>query len=305
MGDTVSVRRVIVAGASGNLGPAILKALKDDARFSVSVLTRESSTSSFPRDVTVHSIPDSYPEEEIFKAFQHQDAVVSLIGMAHALQQLQLIEAAAKAGVKHFIPAEYGANKEVASKQAGPPNPDNKAKIIQLLKTKERSGMAWTAIATGPFFDWGLQVGLLGFNLKAYEARPFEDGDVQWTGTTLPTVGLAVARVLERPSIGANQFIYVYSVRTSQNEILRELEKQTRRPWVVHRASVAEAVKEGRAKLAQGDSTGVIPVVQSTFMQEGVGADYTRDVAAVNDELGLKAEALEDLVRQAISNSGK
>ena len=140
--------------AGGNLGPAILKALEDDARFSVSILTRESSKSSFSPGIKTYRIPDSYPEEEILRAFENQDAVVSTISMTNVLQQLPLIEAAARAGVKHFIPAEFGANKEASGKQSGIKTPDNKAKVIELLKTKEQSGMVWTAIATGPFFDW-------------------------------------------------------------------------------------------------------------------------------------------------------
>ena len=73
---------------------------------------------------------------------------------------------------------------------------------------------------------------------------------------------------------------------------------------MVHRASLTDAVKEGRLKLGRGDLSGIIPIVQSTFFQEGLGADYTKDVEAANDDLGLKPEALEDLVRHAIIDAG-
>ena len=71
------------------------------------------------------------------------------------LSQLPLIEAAVKAGVRHFIPAEYGGNKEAAGgKGEVIPGHNEKEDVIQLLKEKERDGLRWTAIATGPFFDW-------------------------------------------------------------------------------------------------------------------------------------------------------
>ncbi len=94
--------------ASGNVGPSIVQALDSNPDFSVSILGRHVSTYNFGSHIPVHRVSDTYPEEELLKAFEGQDAVVSAISLSHVLQQLPLIEAAVKASVRHFIPAEYG-----------------------------------------------------------------------------------------------------------------------------------------------------------------------------------------------------
>lgn len=96
---------------------------------------------------------DHYPEDELLEAFSGQDVVVSTIGVPHALQQIPLIDAAVKAGVRRFLPAEFGVNKE-NPKVASLPLFADKRKVMAYLKRKESDQFSWTAIATGPFFDW-------------------------------------------------------------------------------------------------------------------------------------------------------
>ena len=141
--------------AGGNVGPSIVHALDSDPEFSVSILGRHGTTYKFPSHIPIHRVSDTYAEEELLKAFEGQDAVVSAISLSKVLQQVPLIEAAVKAGLRHFIPAEYGANKEATSDQ-GEISAQQEAKqdIIRLLKEKEKEGLNWTAVATGPFFDW-------------------------------------------------------------------------------------------------------------------------------------------------------
>ncbi len=42
----------------------------------------------------------------------------------------------------------------------------DKAKVIDYLKTKEGTGLSWTAVHAGQFFDWGLESGWLDYHLK-------------------------------------------------------------------------------------------------------------------------------------------
>ncbi len=66
------IKNVIVAGASGGVGPSIISALISKG-FSVSVLTRESSTATFGDDVKVYRTDYSAPS--LLKALKGQDAV--------------------------------------------------------------------------------------------------------------------------------------------------------------------------------------------------------------------------------------
>ena len=121
----------------------------------MSILAREASTSVFPSHIPVRRVSDTFPESEVVEAFKGQDAVVSAISLSNVLQQMSLIDAAVKARVQHFIPAEYGGNKDGAGDRGEIiPRHKDKEYVIKRLREKESEGLTWTAIATGPFFDW-------------------------------------------------------------------------------------------------------------------------------------------------------
>jgi saccharopine dehydrogenase-like NADP-dependent oxidoreductase len=149
-----TIKNVIIIGAGGHLGPSILSAFEADPHFTVSVLTRNSSTSTFPSHVKVHRISDDYPEVELLEAFKGQDAVISTIQTASIKQQETIIDAAIKAGVKRFVPSEFGSDtlneKSVA---VIPQYFAGKISTVKYLEEKEKEGLTWTAFITGPFFD--------------------------------------------------------------------------------------------------------------------------------------------------------
>ena len=146
----------------------------------------------------------------------------------------------------------------------------------------------------------GLRNGFLGFDLKARLARIYGSGDEQWTGTTLSTIGLAVSRTLQRPEETRNKFIYIYSISTSQNQVLEALRTVTGVPWEVDRVSMEASIQDGRRKLEAGDRAGVVPLILSYFFREGMGANYAKDVEAANRLLELPEENLIDLVREIV-----
>ena len=136
------------------MGPTILNALDKASQFQISVLSRNNSKATFPSHIKVHKVDESYPEAALVAAFKGQDAIVSAVGYAALQQQTKLIDAAVKAGVKRFLPAEFGSNTTPATCEAVPILMQNKVDIVNYLKTKEASGLTWTALCTGPFFDW-------------------------------------------------------------------------------------------------------------------------------------------------------
>ena len=149
-----SVKKVILIGAGGNLGPSILSAFDVDEGFTVSILARHSSNSTFPAHLKVHRIGDDYPEAELVAAFKGQDAVISTIATANAVQQKKMVDAAVKAGVKRFVPSEFGS--DTLNEKAVTILPQyfkGKREAVEYLKTKEEDGLIWTAFVTGPFFE--------------------------------------------------------------------------------------------------------------------------------------------------------
>lgn len=148
------IHNIILVGAGGNLGPSILSAFLSDPHFTITILTRHSSTSTYPPQLKVHRISDTYPEAELLDAFRGQDAVISAIANAHTLLQKRMADAALKAGVQRFVPSEFGSDTRNAKARAIMPLTfERKIEIVEYLKGKEAEGLSWTAFVTGPFFE--------------------------------------------------------------------------------------------------------------------------------------------------------
>ena len=148
------IKKVIIIGAGGHLGPSILAAFTADPHFTVSVLTRQSSKSIFPSHLKVFRVGDDYPEADLLGAFEGQDAVISTIATANASQQNAFADAAIKAGVKRFVPSEFGSDTSNEKAMAILPQYfAGKKATVEYLKGKEKEGLTWTAFVTGPFFE--------------------------------------------------------------------------------------------------------------------------------------------------------
>ena len=143
---------------TGTLGSIILASLLASPGFEVSVLSRTSSTATFPASVSVVTA-DYDSEDELVKAFTGQDAIVSAVGGPGFTQQRAFILAAIKAGVKHFVPSEYSTNTRSDAVRRLVPLFEAKQKVLNLLKEKESPTFSWTGLATGPLLDWVGQFG--------------------------------------------------------------------------------------------------------------------------------------------------
>lgn len=93
--------------------------------------------------------------ESLAEAFKGQDAVVSVIASAAVKEQQKIIDAAVKAGVKRFIPSEYGINTQNLEGGIGKIL-SGKTATQEILKkaAAENAGFSWTGLSTSMFFDW-------------------------------------------------------------------------------------------------------------------------------------------------------
>ncbi|EPE31218.1 NAD(P)-binding Rossmann-fold containing protein [Glarea lozoyensis ATCC 20868] len=293
-------QRVIVLGAGGSLGPAILKALA--RHFEVSILTRKCSTSSFAPTFKVVTIADDYPTAELLEAFKNQDVVVCLMSPWACESQKQIIDAAVKAGVKRFIPAEFAYDSTNANAIKHLPALQIRANIVTHLQAQESKGLTWTAFITGPFLDWCLLNGRMGFDVVNREAMIFDQGDQPFSTSTLALIGDAVARALLQPEATQNRRLFVSSVTTTQNKILAALQKHSKEPWKT--TSV-----ESRTKVDEANEmfkTGGDPVEAFKFLIMAVqyGANTGSDFSGrdSNELLGLVHEDLDEIVQRVLDD---
>lgn len=83
--------------------------LKSD--LNVTALTRETSSATFPEGAKVAKT--DFSMNSLTEIFKGQDAVVSMLPITALGDQGTIIEAAIAAGVKRFIPSEYGSDSTV------------------------------------------------------------------------------------------------------------------------------------------------------------------------------------------------
>jgi len=104
----------------------------------------------------VKVVKKDYNDPTFLEAFQGQEVVISFITVTALLDQLKFIDAAVKAGVKRFIPSEFGSNTLNATVQELVFFYKQKKIILDHLEqtAKENPSFSWTGLATGPVFDW-------------------------------------------------------------------------------------------------------------------------------------------------------
>ncbi|EXJ92989.1 hypothetical protein A1O3_01545 [Capronia epimyces CBS 606.96] len=305
MATTTALKKVVLVGASGNLGAIILPALLESNALEVTVLTRASSSAAFPPDVAV--IKTAYSEADLVKALQGQDAVISAVGAAGFQSQKTLIDASIKAGVKRFIPSEFSSNTLSDTVRQLVPVFEAKKQILDYLKDQEGSGLSWTGLATGLLLDWGLQSGFLGFDIANKKAVLWDGGNVLFSATNRADIGKAVVSIFQHPSETANKYLYTSTVTTSQSAILKSLEEHTAHSWTVDKVKSEEQTAKGRQLVSEGNFTGMFLLVQASGYGavEGIRCNYAAEERLANADLGLPVEGSLDETVKAVLQSSK
>lgn len=289
----MAYQKIAIAGATGNLGPTIVQALVD-ASFDVTILSQSGKTTGLPAAAKTVKV-DYSSQDSLVNALKGQDVFISAIPNHDA--QPALIDAAIAAGVKRFIPSEFGSNIAGNAKTAALPVFKGKSITQDYLKQKS-SQISYTLINNGLFLDWGLQVGVW-LDLKGGPTRVFDGGDDKHSTTLLKDIGKAVVGVLKHPEETKNRAVYVQSAAVSQNQ-LAEIAQKARPGVKIDRqdASVKQLLEDSHKQLAAGgDQIGSAMfgfIVVSIF---GDSEEYGNSWDGKNDNelLGIKEISAEDL----------
>ncbi|KAH8600716.1 hypothetical protein B0O99DRAFT_609301 [Bisporella sp. PMI_857] len=268
------LKTVAVIGAAGNVGTPVVKALLD-AGFTVTAIARVESTSTYPEGVRVHRA-DLHSLSDLVKAFMGQDAVVSTIATSAVGGQNFIADAAVTAGVKRYIPSEFGINtRNLHGEVLGKMLQSKTAHVDYLIeKTKSHPSFGWTGLATGLFFDWGLNFGTFGLSLKDKTIRILDSGNELVSTSSLPYVGKAVAAILLHEVETANRYIEIAEFTTSQNQILAIFEEDTGTKFIVANAKTADIEKTGHSKLDSGDHSAFIDFLLVYNFRDGKGHSF-------------------------------
>jgi hypothetical protein len=332
------IKNVLVIGATGSVGPAIVSALLSHPQgYNVSILTRPSSLdkarSMFPdpsikfhtADYTSLTVTPSAFES----SFKDQDAIVSATATFTVTQQKVIIDAAIAAKtVKRFIPSEFGVDTaDSESLKKNLPVAYLKTNVVGYLQERE-SDISWSAVCIGAFFDWAFHYpGNLGWNIPSRTAMIFDGGNVPYEATNLAKIGLAVAAVLSsEPSPGfsdgtakaapmieitKNKYVYVSSFTTTQNEVLRLFEEYTASKFKVQPTNAAELARLGNARAEKSVpgfrptgnleyADGVPETIFAAIYGNGNLNHFSETKGLWNEALDLESEDLSESVRGVV-----
>ncbi|KAI9038123.1 aromatic alcohol reductase [Aspergillus affinis] len=304
--STDGYRNIILVGGSGSLGSVLLKSLLSELKFNVTVLTRESSKarSSIPSAAKVITVPDSYSQEELVKAFEGQDAVVNAITSFSVAEQLRFIDAAITAGVKRYIPSEYGLDNNTPKAQELAPVFKEKGLVQEYLREKESSGLTWTAIACGMWIGWSLRNNFLGFDYLNRTVTFTNDGTGYFSTTTLKNTALALNRILLNPSTTANQIIFTSDFAITQKELVETIEHLTGETWQRKSINTIEVIPVLQAAWQKGEAYAGYGLINIGFT-EGSYSGYFEPTRQIrNKELGLPEKTIEEVVKEALREVG-
>ncbi|KAI0161474.1 hypothetical protein GGR57DRAFT_359478 [Xylariaceae sp. FL1272] len=303
---SLSIKKVAVSGATGTVGKEVIKSLIQND-FEVTALVREAKEYGLPPQVTVKVIDYEHTTmNTLTSILTGQDAVVcALGGPASSGPQLLLIEAAVKAGVKRFIPADYGIDTE-NTRASSLPFFSIKRNIHESLKRYAGiSSMTYSLICTGAFLDHGLQTGFL-VNLREKKVRLYDGGDVVFSTTTVADVATAVSGVLKHYDETINRPVYVQTTQTTLKK-LSELAMKATGPegWKQEVVSAEQLLQEGYDERKKAEPN--IYISEYNFiLVAGLCKGYGTHFKHLDNELlGVKQlddAGLEALVSDAANN---
>jgi hypothetical protein len=232
--------------------------------------------------------------ESLTAALKGVDGIVSTVALAAAETQIALIDAAIAAGVKRFIPSEYGSC-TVSPKVEALPLYSSMFKIKHYLQEKANAGkLTWTVLACGALLDDLIDRHLLDFANR--KANLYDEGENRASSTSLANVGKAIVGIFKNYEATKNRIVRTSEVILTQNKLLRiaeELRPDIR--WETSKVQTSAILQEGLDGISAGDYS--VPV----FMKLVTGTAFAGDKYGCaydetdNELLGVKEWTDEDL----------
>jgi len=216
--------RILVLGA-GELGMAVLRALTGSAGRSgtaaVSVLLRPATVESSdpakqhevarirqwgvaiePGDVVAWT---SAQLAEVFGGF---DTVISCVGFAAGVgTQLKLARAALAAGVRRFIPWQFGVDYDVIGRGSPQDLFDEQLDVRDLLRSQSHTD--WLIISTGMFTSFLFDPSFGVVDVPGRTVHALGSWDTAVTVTTPQDIGALTARIVFATPRIANEVVYL------------------------------------------------------------------------------------------------
>ncbi|CAO2648821.1 Nn.00g097700.m01.CDS01 [Neocucurbitaria sp. VM-36] len=272
----MSPTQVALAGATGNLGVPILEALLD-ADFHVTVLSRKGGNSfklKAHSKLTIKEV-DFKSTASLTQALLGVDIVIACLATIAIGTQNPLIDASVAAGVKRYIPAEFGMDSQNPLCVKLPvcvPKAETQRYLVG--KSIANPDFTYTAIANGLFLDWGIKMGII-VDVAQHTATLYNGGDVPFSATNLADIVKAVLGVIRHQAETANRVVYVHSARVTQNSLIQYAKDKDGKEWKTIEKDTTTVMEESLAELEKGDGGDVAAAMRETSIAGSGRRKYT------------------------------
>lgn len=276
------MQHVLVVGPTGNLGPHLVKALIKREKDVYALIRPDSMADPAKvnplREMGVHLVEgDLSNPVSLEHACAGKDAVISAAGGGQLMMQEALLKAAKAAGVKRFIPSEFGVDPNAAGHGAC----DLFDAKMAVQKMIMNSGIPYTMLYTHGFMEfWASGLGQLGNSPASGTVEVYGDGQVKAPLVSLPDIGLFTAEVLDDPEM-ANREVRITANVTTQEQLIATYEEVTGNK--VQRKYVPKAELDLRIEQSNTPEK----------MGERILAQLHRSVWVNGDTMKLRPEAVE------------
>lgn len=222
MSATSGFKSVIVVGATGNLGLKAVSAFvakKWDTRVLVRADSNKDKVEELKKTGATLVEGDVSNVESLKKAFTGVDVVVSTISGGGFAVQGNVLTAAKEAGVKRFVPSEFGVDitKSKDITLFGPK--------IALRDATEKSGIEYTYIVTGFFLD-GTFEAWTGFDWRNGKITVLGDGNAKISLSKTDEFTALLPDILQNPK-SKNTTVNVVGDTVTLNQAIELFEKAT------------------------------------------------------------------------------
>lgn len=297
-------KNILIIGASGSIGTVILKALLNTPSITTTILQRASSTSTtttdLPPSTRIITIPDTYPHSSLVAAFKNQDAVINCTTTLAIPTQRRIISAALEAGVRRYVPSEYGLNNNNPSARALCPVFRDKGEIQDYLRSLGPR-MEWMSIACGMWLRWSAEHEFLGMHVAERRFVLWDDGEGWFSATTEENTALALVNALTlRWEETANRVVWVSDFAVTQRMLLGALERVTGERFGTEVVDSGALIREKQAAVAAGDVGATYALIETGFVTGRFGGHLEKEGEIMNALLGLPKVSFEEVVKAAV-----
>lgn len=219
--------------------------------FVVTAICRPGKPFSFPGVSTkVAAYDDLF---NLTAALEGQDAIIEAFNPAAAASQSLIIKAAVSAGISHVITPDFSSdtfNEYVDELHIFQPKREAQQEL-------ERSGISWTAIITGPWYDWAIETDQFWINRKTHTITRFGSGNQKISMSRMAVNAEAAVAVLHSPEKYVNRPMYVASHTVSTNELIDIVNDVSTEAWRVRDVAVEGFAMEGKKQWDLDTNAGV------------------------------------------------